>query len=170
MERIILVAPGASGKDYLARYLVNRGIRKAVTYTTRPKRDGEVNGVDYHFISVSQFEKMISEGKFYEYEIFKKDWYYGSTVEDWDKCHLFIKTVGGVQQIQESDRDDCFVVYLDIPEEVRYQRLLERNDQDDHLKRRMLADKKDFENFEDFDLRITDPNFNPELVYELALD
>jgi guanylate kinase len=110
---------------------------------------------------------MIDNGEFYEFENFKEDWYYGSTNEDWNNCNLFIKTVGGVEQIRPEDRNDCFIVFLDISREVRYQRLLERNDNNDDLNRRLDADEKDFEEFSDYDLRITDEKFDPNMVFDL---
>jgi guanylate kinase len=166
-EKLIIVGHGASGKDYLSDCLTKKGLKKSRTYTTRPMRDNEVDGEIYNFISVEKFKEMDSNGEFYEYETFKEDWYYGSTNEDWNSCNLFIKTVGGVDQIKEEDRKNCFVVFLDIPEEVRLERLLERNDNNDSLQRRMDYDKKDFENFEDFDLKISDENFDPDMVFDL---
>lgn len=165
-EKLIIVGPGASGKDYLSEKLINMGLKKSVSYTTRPKRKGEIDGKTYNFISKEEFEEMISNGEFYEYETFLGDWYYGSTVKDWDECNLFIKTVGGVDQIKKKDRENCFIVYLDIDEDIRYERLIERKD-DDSVNRRIQADKQDFRKFEDFDLKVRDEKFTPEMVYDL---
>jgi guanylate kinase len=165
-EKMIIAGPGASGKDYLAEKLMEMGLKKSVSYTTRPKRDGEVNGETYNFITREKFEEMISNDEFYEYEVFLEDWYYGSTIKDWNECNLFIKTVGGVSQVREEDRKDCFVVYLDIDEDIRYDRLLERKDVDS-VNRRINADKEDFRKFENFDLRIRDENFTAAMVYDL---
>jgi len=167
VEKIILVGAAASGKDYLADYLVKKGLSKSITYTTRPIRDGEVDGVVYNFISINDFKEMESNSEFYEYENFKKDWYYGSTNDDWDTCNLFIKTVGGIKQISDEDRKDCFVVFLDIPRDVRFNRLLERSDNNDLLERRMNSDDFDFDGFDDFDLRISDDGFDPMMVFDL---
>ncbi|CAG7580525.1 MAG: guanylate kinase [uncultured marine phage] len=166
-EKLILVGHGASGKDYLAEQLLEKGLIKSRSYTSRPQRPNEIDGDVYNFVSKEEFEEMINNGEFYEYELFKEDWYYGSTKLDWNICNLFIKTVGGVNQIREEDREGCFIVFLDISEKVRYQRLLERNDNNDDLKRRMDYDRKDFEGFEDYDLKITDEYFDSEMVFDL---
>ena len=166
-EKLILVGHGASGKDYLAERLIEKGLIKSRSYTSRPQRPNEIDGDVYNFVSVEKFQEMINNDEFYEYEKFKEDWYYGSTKEDWNNCNLFIKTVGGINQIKEEDRKNCFVVFLDIPEEVRYQRLLERNDNNDDLRRRMDYDRQDFYGFSDYDLRITDENFDTDMVYDL---
>lgn len=82
----ILIGMSASGKDAILRELVaNHGFREIVTTTTRPMRKGEVNGKDYNFISRKEFEKGISEGRFFECRSYntiwngKEDvWYYGT--------------------------------------------------------------------------------------------
>lgn len=62
----ILIGMSASGKDAILRELVaNHGFREIVTTTTRPMRKGEVNGKDYNFISRKEFEKGITEGRFF---------------------------------------------------------------------------------------------------------
>lgn len=110
---------------------------------------------------------MIKNDEFYEYDVFLNDWYYGSTKEDWENCNLFIKTVRGVNLIKEEDRKDCFIVYLDIDEGIRYERLMERNDSNDSSSRRIKSDKEDFRGFDNFDLKIRDEKFSPKMVYDL---
>lgn len=166
-EKLILVGHGASGKDYLASKMIDLGLRKSISYTTRPKRSSEKDGEDYHFVTVEKFKYMISNDELYEYDIFKKDWYYGSSNEDWNESNLFIKTVEGVSKIKHEDRENCFIVFLDIPRDIRYQRLLERNDNNDDLNRRLDADEKDFESFTDYDLRISDPDYDYMMVFHL---
>ena len=76
---ILLLGKAASGKDYSAKKLKELFGDRAnlvVSSTTRPKRHGEVNGVDYNFISLGTFLKKISEKTMLEYSIFN-DWYYG---------------------------------------------------------------------------------------------
>lgn len=164
---MIIVGHGASGKDYLAEKLIEKGLNKSVTYTTRPMRDGEIDGDVYHFVTLDKFESMIQNDEFYEYERFLGNWYYGSTIEDWNTCNLFIKTVGGVHSIKEEDRKSCFVVFLDIDKDIRYERLLERSDNNDSLNRRMEADEEDFKNFREYDLKVVDSDFDIEMVYDL---
>lgn len=147
--------------------MIELGLNKSITYTTRPKRESEVDGDVYHFISNEKFNEMIENDEFYEYDVFLNDWYYGSTKEDWENCNLFIKTVKGVNSIREEDRKGCFVVYLDIDEGIRYERLMERNDNNDSSERRIQSDKRDFNYFDNFDLRIRDEKFSPKMVYDL---
>jgi len=66
---LIISAPSGSGKTSLAERVLNdiHRIQFSVSYTTRLPRTGEKNGVDYFFVSVSEFEKMIQEDEFLEY-------------------------------------------------------------------------------------------------------
>ncbi len=65
---IIVSAPSGAGKTSLVRELVERdpATRKSVSYTTRPRRRGEQDGVDYHFVSGGTFQEMLEAGEFLE--------------------------------------------------------------------------------------------------------
>ena len=54
-----MVGKAASGKDHLRKRFESRGFKYAVTYTTRPPREGEVNGKDYYFISEDEAKVLI---------------------------------------------------------------------------------------------------------------
>jgi hypothetical protein len=56
-------------------------------------------------------------------------------------------------------RKKCFVVYLDIERKIRENRITKRNDNNDSVLRRLDADEIDFQNFRDYDLKLTDPEF-----------
>ncbi|MBH8580802.1 guanylate kinase [Bisbaumannia pacifica] len=76
----IVSAPSGAGKTSLVRALLERldGIEVSVSHTTRPKRPGEVDGVNYHFVDVPAFEAMIERGDFVEHaRVF--DNYYGTS-------------------------------------------------------------------------------------------
>jgi len=158
-KRIILVGKGGSGKDYARKLLEDAGFRYCVSHTTRPPREGEVNGKDYHFINRdAAAHQFAANDLFYEYVIFN-GWIYGTTKEEFLKSNLFIMTPSGISKIKPTDREESFVVYFDIDGETRRNRLLLRRDAD-NVDRRIEADEKDFENFNDFDHRIEDSNFS----------
>lgn len=157
-RRIVLVGKAASGKDHLRKRFQNRQFNYAVTYTTRPPREGEVEGVDYHFITKDVAEFYISKNLFYEWVEFN-GWIYGTTVEQFNTKDLFIMTPKGVSKIKPEDRDSTFIIYLDIPESIRRERLKGRVMPGDSLERRIIADEHDFSDFFDYDLRITNTDF-----------
>ena len=72
-----------------------------------------------------------------------------------------------LSQLSEEELKGCFVVYLNIDMETRRNRVIERKDYNDSVQRRLNADSKDFENFKKYDLCITDPEFEPEWIYDL---
>jgi guanylate kinase len=65
----VLSAPSGAGKSTLAKRLVQRiqGLVFSVSFTTRPPRDGEKDGLDYFFVDDATFDRMVAEGGFVEW-------------------------------------------------------------------------------------------------------
>lgn len=174
-ERCIIVAPSGAGKDYLMRKLVEKGLKGCIKVTTRPKRKNEIQGVTYNFISESDFSQLICENKLLVYQTFNvtpenkepETWYYGITLQDFNESQVFIMTPGELKKLTPEMRLKCFVVYLDIERSIRELRLLNRDDKNDSIRRRLDADDIDFNGFNDYDLKITDPEFLADDVYDL---
>ena len=169
-EKLIIVGQSGSGKDFLRRGLIKKGLRYSPKFTTRPKRQNETDGVDYDFIEVEEFSSLKCEDKikFYQtFEIFDKIWNYGVTVDNFEKNQLFIMTPFEISQLSDADLSKCFVVYLDIPCDIRTKRLLRRNDINDSIERRIKSDLVDFKDYNYYDLKITDPEFDAESIYDL---
>lgn len=174
-EKLIILGKSGSGKDFLLRRLVEKGLKPGLKKTTRPQRKHEIQGVTYDFISESSFIDKINLNEFLCYQKFtvtpeNKDpelWYYGLTKEEFNQSQVFIMTPGEFSNIDPETRKECFVVYLDIDRSVRESRLFRREDKNDSIKRRLEADDVDFSQFSDYDLKITDPEFTAEDVYDL---
>ena len=66
---IVLSSPSGAGKSTIARMLLeaDREVSMSISATTRPKRAGEVDDVDYHFVDDAEFDRMIAEGAFVEW-------------------------------------------------------------------------------------------------------
>nr|PZN75066.1 MAG: guanylate kinase [Pseudomonadota bacterium] len=82
---IVLAAPSGAGKTTLVRALLERvpNLRFSVSYTTRPPRPGERDGVDYFFVSPERFDEMVRRGEFLEHaQVF--DHWYGTSREHVD--------------------------------------------------------------------------------------
>lgn len=161
-KRFILAGKAASGKDYAKKLLVDEmGFKRAISTTSRPMREGEEEGVDYYYTSASEFEKDIANGKFLEYQTYV-GWYYGTSVESLKTGQVFIMTAEGINDVPKDILDESYIIYFDIDEDTRRERLIKRNDTDDDMERRIAADNKDFENFNYYNLRITNPLFTVE--------
>ena len=157
-KRIILVGKAASGKDHLRKKFESRGFKYAVSFTTRPPREGEIHGKDYIFISDDEAKVLIESGFFYEYVIFN-GWVYGTSVSQFHNDDLFIMTPAGISHIKPEDRANSFIIYTDIDVETRMTRLSKRDMPGDSIERRINADELDFTGFNDYDLKITNPDF-----------
>jgi guanylate kinase len=73
----VVAAPSGGGKTSLTRALLEKdpGIRLSVSYTTRPPRPGEQDGVDYHFVSTERFMALRDAGEFLEHAHVHGNWY-----------------------------------------------------------------------------------------------
>lgn len=170
-EKIIIVGKSGSGKDWLLRQLRNEGLKSSVKVTTRPKRQNEEEGVNYYFKNNVEFNNLIKERKFIVAQEFLSSknelWKYGILMEDFENSQVFIMTPEEIKQIDEEKRKNCFIVYLDIDRKTRECRILKRNDNNDSVIRRLEADDIDFQNFKDYDLKITDPQFEVDMILNL---
>lgn len=157
-KRIILVGPGASGKDHMRKRLEDRGFKYAVSYTTRPARPGEVEGKDYYFLDGEQCRAMQAGGKFYEVINFN-GWSYGTSNHQFHNDDVFIMTPSGLSHLNPEDRKNSFVIFFDIDETIRKERLEQRVMPGHSVEARLQADRELFQGFNDYDLKITNPDF-----------
>lgn len=169
-KRIIICGHSGSGKDYLLKGLIKKGFEYRPKSTTRPMRKGEKNGIEYTYYKNVDFYNMLNEDKILYYQTFiinDDKWIYFMTKEDFNNSELFIMTPYEISNIEKIDRESSFIIFIDIPEDIRYKRILERNDSSDKVARRIESDREDFNNFSDYDLRLCDSVFNINDVYSL---
>lgn len=177
-EKLIILGKSGSGKDYMVRQMSKKGLTAGIKTTTRPQRKGEVQWDTYEFVADRTFKEMLANGEFIVHQDFQvtpndrapETWFYGLTKKEFDRAECFIMTPGELDMIDEATRKGCFVVYLDIDRGVREARVLGRKDMNDSIKRRMDADDEDFKVFDkhgDYDLRVTDEDFNADDVWAL---
>lgn len=137
---LILVGPSASGKTEAAKLLISKyNMKKLVTYTSRNMRPNEVQGVDYHFISVEDFEKKIKEDFFIEYVNYNGN-YYGTSKEGLDSDKVVILEPTGLKHYLEVAKDLVKICYLRCPKEIRYQRMVVRGDSEEAINKRIDSD------------------------------
>ena len=156
----IIMGKTCSGKNAVVSELVKRGWSQIVTYTTRPRRRGEIEGREYHFLTDEEFEKKDKKGFFVEtqtYNVNGKIWKYGSPLWETldagvdDENHVIILTPTGVSEVVDvlqgySPNDNVNVIYLYTNRATILKRLKSRKDKNDSIERRMKADDEDFSN------------------------
>jgi guanylate kinase len=148
------VGPAASGKDYVKNKLIEMGYISDVAFTTRPPRSNEINGKDYNFVSLDEFDNL----DLFESVEFN-GWKYGKSLESWNESDIFIMTPSGIRNLDKDKRKDSFVVLIEVSEEERLRRLKLRNDSSDSVERRIEADKKDFDGFRDYNFILYNNGF-----------
>lgn len=153
---LVICGKMCSGKDTVVKRLINKGYKKVVTYTTRPKRRGETDGIDYHFISEEEFKRRIQDGFFLEYRTRKvtsgDTWYYGSAKQDVfkirdDQKKVIILSPSGVDKMYEIKRDKAVkfrVVYLKCNDATIKLRAKRRGDNKQETIKRIEAEGIDF--------------------------
>lgn len=153
-KRIILVGPACGGKSFMKDAFTKKGFINDISYTSRPPRETEIEGVDYHFIPTSKFEEMIRNYEFYEHVKFGGN-YYGTSVKHWETSDIFILETDGVSKIHPDDRPDCMIMYVNTALTTRLERMRERNWPNQKIFDRLRVDEENFKNFADFDIEIS---------------
>ncbi len=142
---IVLAGASASGKTEVAKLLSARyGVNKVITTTTRPMRLGEVDGIDYYFVSRERFQEMIDNDEFIEYTIFNEH-YYGSTKDSIEINKCVVIDPKGLESYL-SLNDPSIVTFLLISsEETRYERMMNRGDNLEDAQKRIIHDRTAFD-------------------------
>lgn len=173
---LVLMGKTASGKDSIAKELYrNYQLRKILAYTTRPPRQGEFDGVDYHFISNSEFQKGIKYDAFVEWKSYQTvdgEWFYGTARKDILKDGVLILTPQGVKDLYQNSNQIIRTVYIKASEDVLMQRLVARGDNPAEANRRLKHDNLDFDDsiikqFVDYEI-LNEGRQIPEIAEEIA--
>lgn len=138
---IVLSSPSGAGKTTIARMLLEADsqISMSVSATTRPKRPGEVDNVDYHFVDETQFNRMIETDEFAEWA-YVFDHLYGSPKEPIKEAlkdgrdTLFDIDWQGTQQLEYAFRTDLVLIFILPPSMQELERRLnERGTDSDEI-------------------------------------
>lgn len=179
---LILCGKAASGKDTLKKYIIRTlelsGIEfnNVVNTTTRPPREGEVDGVNYHFCSAEEMTKKILNDEMAEAVLFN-DWVYGTENKalSEDKLNVGIFNLEGIEALRQNPNHNIFAVYLDVEDSVRLIRYLNRENMTkekiNEMFRRYKADEIDFADVDDLvDYKLTmEDNENKMVVADRVL-
>jgi guanylate kinase len=134
---VVVAAPSGTGKTTVCRAVVERdpGIEFSVSHTTRPRRSSEVDGVDYHFVTPQEFERLAGEGAFLEWAEYNGN-RYGTSWAAVDeplrrgRDVLLEIEVQGARQVRERRADARFVFLLPPTRAALRERLEQRGSDD----------------------------------------
>tara|TARA_Y100000816_G_C25890009_1_gene464333 strand:+ start:21 stop:617 length:597 start_codon:yes stop_codon:yes gene_type:complete len=165
---VILSSPSGVGKTTLTKKIQQKyqSFKISVSYTTRPPRSNEVNGVDYHFVKKAEFEELIKENKFYEYaKIFEN--YYGTlkkNVNETLKKNDIIFDIDwqGTKQLSKFENLKLIKIFLitENKEEIK-KRLKNRNQNtDSELEKRYNSFDEEIKYWNDYDYILINKNLD----------
>lgn len=145
-----LVGKSGSGKDYLMRKMAEQGGHIIVSSTTRPKRDYETDGVDYHFLT----EKEFAAATFLETASFN-GWHYGTRLGDLrlDCPNIGVFNPTGLKSLAaRDDLIDLEIIYVKASDKTRLLRQLNREEEPNvhEIVRRFYTDEADFQDDKSF--------------------
>lgn len=148
IKLIAVCGKAGSGKTYLSRkWAKERDYHEVISSTTRPPREGEVNGEDYWFLSPQEF----NASPFLETAEFR-GWRYGTQWTDLDpqKINIGVFNPSGIYQLWDlRDELDIIIVFVYASDKIRLIRQLNREEEPDvkEIVRRFETDEKDFDIF-----------------------
>jgi guanylate kinase len=157
---LVLSSPSGAGKTTISRKLLERdgNLSMSVSVTTRPRRPGEVNGADYHFIDAVEFDRLVGAGALLEHaKVFGH--HYGTpraaveTALSEGRDVLFDIDWQGTQQLEERARADLVSVFVLPPSTRELERRLKSRAQDSHAEvaRRMAKAADEMSHWAEYD-------------------
>lgn len=165
----VVAAPSGVGKTTLVRKLVDSSdnIVESVSHTTRPMREGEKDGVDYHFRSHEDFKADERDGKFIEsFQVFSN--HYGTSKEDLENLIkngdnvILILDCKGAYKIKETFGEQACTIFVKPPSlEALESRLVSRGtDSEAVIAKRLSEAKAELEQADNFDKQLINDDIN----------
>lgn len=170
-DLFVVSAPSGAGKTTLCRKLLTSltKIAFSVSHTTRPPRPGEEQGKDYYFISMKEFQEMLSRGEFLESNLVHEN-YYGTSKQEvlyrlkrGEDVVLDIDVQGAIQ-IKALFSDAVMIFILPPSWEALVERLLKRGSEvPEDLKIRLKNAKEEINHLHEYDYIVVNDNLEKAL-------
>lgn len=155
----VISAPSGAGKSTLVRMLMDRipGLHFSVSSTTRPPRPGEVNGVDYHFVTTEQFQEMIQRNEFLEYAVVHGH-FYGTHIKELEiaqqegKDLILDIDIQGARQVRSRIDNSVGIFILPPSPQALKERLEARaKDRPEEIARRLQRAVEEVQAYKEYD-------------------
>ena len=163
----VLSSPSGAGKSSISKYILktDKQIHLSISFTTRKKRNEEISGQDYNFISKSDFQKKVSEDYFLEWaEVFGN--YYGTPKDTVQKSIssgidvLFDIDWQGTQKLSGNEGYEVVSIFILPPSRKELENRLKRRAQDTNseVKKRMSKASDEMSHYMEYDYIIINNN------------
>lgn len=170
---IAIVGKTNSGKDTLAKHIQERfGVPSVVSYTTRPIREGEVDGVQHHFITEEEMEELKAKSNLVAYTKNEETGIQYCATEDSlpdGNAFVYIINPEGIHWFNENykgDNIDLYMFYMDCPEDVLRERAAKRGDNMEVFEKRLTSERDEMDTFKaEGDALIIDATQSLEDIY-----
>ena len=166
---IVISAPSGAGKTSIVHFLLGKmdALSFSVSACSRARRDNETDGIDYHFLTVDEFQKEIKEDSFLEWEEVYRNQYYGTLKSEveriWKegKTVIFDVDVVGGLNIKKQYQKECLSIFIMPPSlAVLEERLQKRGSESkESLQKRVVKAKEEIEKRKEFDQVILNDDF-----------
>jgi guanylate kinase len=179
----IISGPAGSGKTTICDGLMEKeNLQRIVTSTTRSPRQGEIDGLDYHFLNSQDFEIKISEDAFYEYATVHNN-YYGTQKADIIKPVLSgqnlllnidvqgAKTITEKASVDEVLKGHIVTIFIMPPslEELDARLRNRGTDSDEEIERRLIVARSEMEQQKHYNYTITSQSKSADLITALDI-
>jgi guanylate kinase len=164
----VITGPSGVGKGTLIRQLLDRvpGLKLSVSATTRSPREGEEDGVDYHFLTEAEFQERRGAGDFLEFATYSGN-HYGTLNSELERCLeagcsvVLEIEVQGAQQVRQSKPDSIQIFIAPPDPAVLRQRLSGRGtDSAEAIDKRLETAEAELASQDDFDYRIVNDDLD----------
>ena len=167
---IIFTAPSGSGKTTLVKHLlkVRQDLAFSISACTRSQRYGEVNGLDYYFMSVEHFEEKIAQQAFLEWQEVYEGQYYGTLRAEVERLWslgrhvIFDIDVKGAWNIKKQFAERALTVFVKTPSPEELVRRLSnrRTESEESLRKRIARAKEEYLYERYFDVTVVNDDLN----------
>lgn len=147
---IAIIGEAGTGKDYILSKLARRYkkyLNPIIQTTSRPKRENEIEGKSYYFITKQEFAHKIADNTMLTIAQYR-NWYYGTEIKSLDKnkVNIGVFNLQALYQLQSNNNIELTIIKLEVNDKIRLLRQLKREKTPDckEITRRFQADEKEY--------------------------